>query len=114
MHDVARIISKFRKEADVDFIELPHIASAVQYGLGLRSQQEIRHYALEVVRGLMARGVYPGDYTLESLAREGFQFWTGEPDRLLKRIEADWISLGKMPDLEHSICWFALRSAEVV
>ncbi len=25
----------------------------------------------------MAAGVYPGDYTLESLARESFQFWPG-------------------------------------
>jgi len=75
--DVARIVSEFRDEADIDFLNLPHIASAVQYGLGLRSQQKIRRYALEVVKSLMAAGVYPGDYTLESLARESFQFWPG-------------------------------------
>ena len=110
MSEIDRITSELRNEADIDFFDISLIAGTVQEDLGLRSEREIRRCTLEVIRGLMARGVYPGDYTMEGLQRgEGFQFWSGEPDELLKRIEAEWIALGKTPNLAEPICWFALR-----
>ena len=104
-------ISEFRNEADRDFISLCLIAGDVEYDLALVDQQEIRDKSLQIVRGLMDRDVYPGDYTLESLKTVGFMFWPGTPDELVKRIETEWIALGKTPDLVDSICWFALRPA---
>ena len=50
MREVEQIVSEFRNEADIDFVSLPHIASAVEHDLGLEGQGEICRYALEVVK----------------------------------------------------------------
>ena len=101
-------ISEFRNEADRDFISLCHIASDVEYDLAVTDQQEIRDKSLQIVRGLMERGVYPGDYDYAT----HIDFWLGTPDELLKRIETEWIALGKTPTLAEPICWLALRPAQ--
>jgi len=41
-------------------------------------------------------------------------FWPGEPEALLKRIEAEWVAMGTTPTLEHPICWFGLKRSEPV
>lgn len=51
----------------------------------------------------MEHCIYPGDYTLESLKREGFSFWPGTPDELVRRIEDAWVALNRMPDVD-DIC----------
>ena len=104
-------ISEFRNEADRDFISLCLIAGDVEYDLAVTDQQDIRDKSLQIIRGLMDRDVYPGDYMIERLKTAGFFFWIGTPDQLLKRIETEWIALGKSPTLAKPICWFALRPA---
>lgn len=105
IHD---LIEGYRDEANIDFISLGAIAGDVRFDLKINDPQAIRSKSLEIVRALMGRGVFPGNYTLESLRREGFSFWPGTPDELIRRIEDAWIALKRTPDLD-DICWFALK-----
>lgn len=63
MLDIKQEISGFRKEADIDFVRLWQIASDVQYQLEFEDQQSIMKYSLDIVRGLMELGVFPGGWT---------------------------------------------------
>ncbi len=97
-------------EANVDVTGLCHIASSVENDLGINNQDDIRNHTLQIVRGLVARSVLPGDYNYGDHPDQ-IEFWPGTPDELLKRIETEWIALGKTPTLAEPICWFALRPA---
>lgn len=105
MPEFERLASEFRAVADVDFFDVSFIAESLREDLDLRDQKDIRPYTLRMIRRLMELGVCPGDY---DYART-ISFWPGEPDELVKRIEAEWIAMGKTPDLENPICWFGLR-----
>jgi len=103
--EIARITSELRAEIDRDFFDVSFIAESLREDLDLRSQEEIRRCTLDVIGRLMARGVYPGDYDHATT----MLFWPGEPEALLKRIEAEWIAMGATPTLERPICWFGLK-----
>lgn len=111
---IARIARELRAEADIDFVSLPLIAESLREDLGLKSQEQTRDHTLEVIRRLMERGVFPGDYTLDDLVNgNGFQFRSGTPDDLLAWIETEWVAMGHTPTLENPICWFALKPPEL-
>jgi len=110
MSDIERMISEFRAEADIDFLEVPFIAESLREHLCLRGQEEIRRCTLDVIERLMALGVYPGDYDYATT----MSFWPGEPGDLLKRIEGEWIAIGKTPTSAEPICWFGLKRSEPV
>ncbi len=106
MEDVVeKTARELRNEADVDFISLPLIAESLREDLDLKSQKDIRRHTLDVIERLMARGVYPGDYDYATK----LSFWAGEPSEHLRRIEIEWIAMGKTPTLAESICWLGLR-----
>ena len=107
MLDIERISFAYSQEASRDFVGLWEIASDVAHELGSEDQLKVRSYTLAVVAGLVARGVYPVDYTTEGVA-----FWSGTPDDHVNRIETEWSMAGESPTLAEPICWFALRSPE--
>lgn len=110
MEDVIeRTAVELRAEADVDFISLPLIAESLREDLGLQSEQDIRRHTLDVIERLMARGVYPGDHDDATI----LSFWPGKPSEHLRRIETEWIAMGKTPTLAESICWLGLRSKDL-
>ncbi|WP_129220528.1 hypothetical protein [Lichenibacterium ramalinae] len=104
---IERTVAELRNEADIDFIDLPFIAGSLREDLDLKTQDEIRRHTLEVVRRLMDRGVYPGDYDHAI----HMAFWPGEPSEHLRRIEAEWIAMGKPLTLSDPICWLGLKPA---
>ncbi|WP_245501382.1 hypothetical protein [Lichenibacterium minor] len=113
MSGLEKLISEFRAEADIDFLDLPFVAESVRMRLDLHGQDEIRHHTLESVRRLMELNVYPGDYTLEDLmSGRGFQFRCGSAEELMSWIESEWTEMGHTPTQEHPICWFALKGSK--
>ena len=105
---IENTVRELRDEASVDFISLPLIAESLREDLDLQTQKDIRRHAIEVIRRLMQLGICPGDYDLAVT----ISFWPGSLDELLKRIEAEWIAMGRSPTLEHPICWFGLKHPE--
>lgn len=103
---IERMTRELRDEAVIDFIDLPFIAENLREDLDLKTQDEIRRHTLEVVRRLMDRGVYPGDYDHAI----HMAFWPGEPSEHLRRIEAEWIAMGKLLTLSDPICWLGLKA----
>lgn len=108
MISTEKIVSELRNEADVDFVSIPMIAGTVEEDLALKDPEEVRRWTLAVARGLMTRGVYPGDYDNATK----ITFWPGTPDEHLKRIETEWVAMGKRPDFDKPICWFGLLRPE--
>ena len=107
---IERTARELRDEADIDFIDLPFIAANLSEDLDIRTQDEIRRHMLDVVRRLMERVVYPGDFTLDDLeSGRGFQFRSGTPADLLSWIEAEWIAMDRAPNPDDPICGFALK-----
>jgi hypothetical protein len=102
---IERMTRELRDEADIDFIDLPFIAENLREDLDLKTQDEIRRHTLEVVRRLMDRGVYPGDYDHAI----HMAFWPGGPSEHLRRIEAEWIAMSKPLTLSDPICWLGLK-----
>ncbi len=108
MRDIAKILAELRDEANIDFIDLPQIASAARYDLSFESEKDIRQCSLEIAKGLMELGVFPGDYDYA----DQLNFWPGTINDHVMRIEAEWIAMGRTPTLADPICWFGLRSSE--
>ena len=102
---IKRTVKELRAEADIDFIDVSFIAESLREDLDLKTQHDIRRHTLDVIERLMAQGVYPGDYDHAI----HLAFWPGEPSEHLRRIEAEWIAMGKTPTLEHPICWLGLK-----
>ena len=108
MSEIQRITNELRAEAEIDFFDVSFIAGSIREDLDVQNQEELRCNTLDVIQRLMALGVYPGDYDYATT----MNFWLGEPDILLKRIEAEWIAMGKTPTLEQPVCWFGLKRSE--
>ena len=62
MRTVETIIEDFVKEAQEDFVGLWAIAPAVRRDLHLSSNAEVKARTLDVVRGLIDHGLWPGDF----------------------------------------------------
>ena len=102
---IERTARELRNEAELDFIDLPFIAGSLREDLDLKTQEDIRRHTLDVIRRLMERGVYPGDYDHAI----DMAFWPCEPSEHLLRIEAEWIAMGQPPTLSDPICWLGLK-----
>ncbi|RYC33467.1 hypothetical protein D3273_03065 [Lichenibacterium minor] len=106
---IRKTVEDLRAEADVDFIDVSFIAESLREDLDLKNQSDIRRHTLEVIGRLMMQGVYPGDYDYAAT----LAFWSGEPSEHLKRIEAEWIAMGRTPTSVEPICWLGLKSAVI-
>ena len=105
MESLNVVVDGFMKEAQRDYISLPHLAYAARVDLGALTPDQVREKALALVGLLYDRGLRPGDL-------DGFPIkpW---PDKgrqaMLDRIEREWIALGDVPNLGHPICWLELK-----
>jgi hypothetical protein len=70
----------------------------------LTSDAEIKDKTLQVVRGIIAHNILPGELRKDG----GFDFWPGTLQEWLIRIEANWPQQG-IPQLGIDPCWFALK-----
>lgn len=104
MRTIAEIINGFLREAKGDFVGLWAIAPAVRRDLGLSSNEEVKARTLDVVRGLLDHGLWPGDF---DYGKSKIYFWD-EPDAAacLARINKEWDPTKGDPTLPESICWF--------
>jgi len=100
---VERILRGVLQEAGRDYVGLWHIAMIVRRELGLTQSDEVRIEVLLIVRGLLERGLCPGD-----LLQSGFHFWRQkDADAVQARISREWEPGKGDPSLEKPICWFA-------
>jgi hypothetical protein len=107
MRTIEEIVGGFYAEAQSDFIGLWMIAPTVRRDLSLSNNAEVKARTLVVVRGLLDRGLWPGDYL-----KTGFHPWD-EPDAsaCIARIDSDWDTAKGDPTLPDSICWFDFRKS---
>jgi hypothetical protein len=101
--DLSEIAEGCVREAKGDYVGLWQIADRVDRvdHDGLSSKQK----ALIVVRSILERGLWPGDYT-----KAGFAFWPEDSiDVWVTRIASEWDFLVRGPSLEYPICWFSLK-----
>jgi len=102
MWTIETIVDDFLSEAQEDWIGLWAISGAVRSRLKLAGNEEVKARTLDVVRGLLDHGLWPGDYL-----KMGFRPWD-EPDAAacLVRIDGEWDATKGDPTLPESICWF--------
>jgi hypothetical protein len=96
------IVEDFLTEAQQDWIGLWAIEGAVEHDLHLSDNAEIKARTLDVVRGLLKRGLWPGNFGTD----KKFHEWN-LPDAAacLARIDNEWdISEGHSLALD-AICW---------
>ena len=91
-------------ESGADYVGLWEIAQDMREDASLTDQSQRIAATLAVVGRLMARGVWPGDYT-----QAGFAFWPLDAAAAEARIRREWAALGHDPDLAEPICWLARR-----
>ena len=102
------LIKEICDEAKISFVSMWHIVNDIESDLKIKNIGEVRANSIKIVSALMEHDIFPGNYTLEGLRQEGFSFWPGTPDELIRRIEDAWTALNRMPDVD-DICWFALK-----
>jgi hypothetical protein len=101
------LVANYVRHADVDYVGLWQIVARIREDLGIHDDGEVRVKSLEVVRGLLERGLYPGDYL-----KAGFRFWNDKSvDRVLARIDREWKAQKHDPGLVDPICWFDRRAS---
>ena len=105
METIEEIIQDYTREAEIDIVALAQLASQFSFNQKITSYAVIKEKSLQVARGLIDNGVYPG-YMADDL---GFNFWQGTPDELIAKIDASWPGVG-IPTLATDHCWFAKRA----
>jgi hypothetical protein len=107
MRTIDQIIDEFIRVAADDYIGLWMIAPLVRRDLGLSSNADVKARTLDVVRGLLEHGLWPGDF---DYGKSKIYFWD-EPDAAacLARIDREWDATKGDPPLPESICWFDFK-----
>jgi hypothetical protein len=98
------LVINYVRHAGDDYVGLWMIVARLREQHGVSDRAALMDAALAVVRGLMARGVWPGGYT-----RAGFAFWPPDEAAAEARIRREWAALGHDPDLAEPICWLGRR-----
>jgi hypothetical protein len=105
MNSLDQVVDDYMQFAKDDYVGLWAVVSTIRDELGIEDDAEVRQKSLQVVRGLLERGLYPGDYL-----QSGFHFWKDMSiDRVLARIDREWRAQGYDPNLAEPICWFDRR-----
>ena len=104
MSDVRGLINGYVAEARVDFVGLWQIAQRVRVDGRLCNWEAVRDVCLQVVYGLIDKGLQPGDYDMGG----GFSPWSGAKADSLARIRLEWDALRGPPTILHPICWLRL------
>jgi hypothetical protein len=104
MTSVNEIVEEFVRQESEDDIGLWQIAAMVRDDLGFSSNAEVKASALDVVRGLLDHGLWPGDF---DYGKSKIYFWDElDAAACLARIDSAWDVTKGDPTLPESICWF--------
>jgi hypothetical protein len=68
-NQLSEIVDDYMRHAHADYVGLWQIANRIRENLGLADGKEVQQQTLIAVRGLIDRGLRPGDYF-----RTGFHF----------------------------------------
>jgi hypothetical protein len=86
-----------------DYVGLWVIIKVLQEEYGVTGDA-LREHTLDVVRELLARGLLAGD---PPYSATGYRPWQDQlPDAVIDRIRAEWIALGRTPNIP-DIVWFS-------
>jgi hypothetical protein len=97
------VLDRFVEEGREDHVGLWQIVRAVREDLGVSDADEVRRVTLELVGALLReRGMIAGR---PSLDWRGFIPWQLAPEAAVRRIEEEWLALGRDPNL-WEIVWF--------
>jgi hypothetical protein len=97
------VLENLAEECQTDHIGLWEIVDAVRNDLGSTNPADIRQQTLRLVRDLLCmRGMQVGHP-----APDGRRFiaWALSPDEAVRRIEAEWLALGREPNIGE-VAWF--------
>lgn len=90
------------EECRVDHVGLWEVLNAARYDLGASTPPEIQATTLQLVRGLLDRGMHVGYPAPDG---KGFSPWNVSAEIAMRRIEQEWSALGREPNIGE-VAWF--------
>ncbi len=97
------VLDSLTEQCRVDHVGLWQIVSAVQFDLGTTEPTQTRAVTMQLVSSLIRdRGVVVGHPTPDG---RYFVAWHLPPEAAVRRIEQEWLALGREPDIGE-IAWF--------
>ncbi len=101
-NQIIKIVEDLHKESIDDVVGLWQVIGFVHECLG--DESVLREPSLDVVRGLLAKGLLAGD---PPYSAGGYQPWSDQdPEAVIDRIRREWLALGRTPNIP-DIVWFA-------
>lgn len=97
------VLNSLVEECRQDHVGLWQIVNAARYDLGASTPAEMRATTLRLVRSLLHdQGIIVGHPTPDG---KGFVPWNVSPEGAIRRIEMEWESLGRDPNIG-DVAWF--------
>jgi hypothetical protein len=97
------VLESLVQECQEDHVGLWRIANAVRCDLGSRNASETQAMTLRLVRSLLhERGMQVGHPAPDG---RHFVAWNLPPEQAVSRIENEWSTLGREPDIGE-VAWF--------
>jgi hypothetical protein len=97
------LLQDFAEEGREDHVGLWEIVRAVREDLGVSDTAEVRQVTLDLIGGLLRR--YGMEAGRPAPDWRNFLPWGLSPEETIRRIEAEWLALGRDPSL-WEIVWF--------
>ncbi len=95
------LVADFYSESSDDVVGLWEVAKVVEKLI--ETGDVAREQSLRIVRALLAKGLLVGD---PPYSANGYKPWPDQnPERVVSRIEAEWLELGHTPSIP-DIAWF--------
>jgi hypothetical protein len=97
------VLESLAEECHEDHVGLWRIVNAVRFDLGAAKPSEIRELTLRLIRNLL----HERRMQVGHPAPDGRHFiaWSLSPEQAISRIEQEWSSLGRDPDIGE-VAWF--------
>src|SRR5947208_2356557 len=105
------VLEGLLNECQADHVGLWELVRCAQFDLGAKDAEETRVLTLTLVRQLLNEpGIVVGHPAPDG---RNFVAWRLTPDEALRRIERDWIALGREPNIG-DLAWFTSADESVV
>src|ERR1051326_3016677 len=97
------VLDELVAECHVDHVGLWEVINAAYFDLGANGPEEKRDVTLALVRELLCKhGMQVG---FPAPGGRDFEPWKLTPEQALRRIEDEWIALGREPNIGE-VAWF--------